>query len=241
MVQNGFSTGCLYKTGLRLLQIIDIYSKVGADAIELGFSNEQALENLELTPELATKLSRFQYVSVHAPWITKNYASYDQIGRKIFTRLERITGELPISGVVFHPDKFEDLSILEKTKLPVLIENMDIRKTIGINPDYFTDLMRRFNFGFVLDIQHAYEHDNTMTMAQEMIDAMGSGLKHLHVSGANRENPNHSLVYCADNRDEIVRTLAKTGNVPRIFEGVVTLPIVETAEKELNFMNSLFL
>jgi len=67
------------------------------------------------------------------------------------------------------------------------------------------------NFGFVLDVQHAYENDPTGKLAIEAAEMMGSRLRHLHVSGQ-KQRPEglsrHSFLYEADNREEILRVLA---------------------------------
>ena len=239
MEKIGFSTGCLYKENLDILKIIDLYISIQANAVELSFADERSLDDFIITPEITEKLKRFDHVSVHAPWHTVNHLSYNNVGAGILYRLKDLIERFPISGIVFHPDKFVDLRILENSGLPVLIENMDKRKDIGIYLEYFAELKRDFDFGFVLDLQHAYEHDSSMKLAEEMVDVMGDRLKQYHISGYNHINPSHSPVFCSKNRIAITDVLKKKNNVPGILEGILTEPIFEMAVLELGFMRKI--
>ncbi|MDI6738694.1 MAG: hypothetical protein QME12_09380, partial [Nanoarchaeota archaeon] len=73
-----------------------------------------------------------------------------------------------------------------------------------------------YNFGFVLDLQHAYCHEPSMQLARELMDVMGERIKELHVSGQ-RENETHSLLHKADNSNMIIGMLRN--DIPIILEG----------------------
>lgn len=130
---------------------------------------------------------------------------------------------------VIHPSEETPTEYLEKLAgnefpippIPISIENMDKAKKRGFDIEELNKLMKQFGFGFVLDVQHAWEHDVTMKYAGELLNMGKERLKYLHVSGET-ENNNHALVYQARNSKQIISFLGEifsTKNVPIILEG----------------------
>jgi hypothetical protein len=113
---------------------------------------------------------------------------------------------------------------------------MDNSKKYGKGPEHFRELIKEYSFGFVLDTQHAFENDATMSLGIELISIMGDRLKEMHVSGQTKSEI-HSLLHASDNRDMIQKTLELCRGVPKILEGYFLLGnIRQSAAKELNFM-----
>lgn len=234
MANIGFTTGCLKDSGMSICDIADFYSSVGADAIELSFATPKELMGFELSDKVLKSLERYKHISIHAPWKECRYrVSADT--DKMINKLKQLHGKINSSGIIFHPDTIELFGRLEKSGLPVLMENMDHRKGFGTRPEHIKDIKDNYNFGFVLDLQQVYEHDPSMRMAKEFIDVMGYRLKHLHVSGQNGSN-NHFPVYAAENRENITKILELGLCVPKIAEGILIGDIKKSASEELSFL-----
>lgn len=232
----GFSTGSLYKTDISFDDRIKLFHSLGATAIELSFSTLSQLENFKLTPEITSNVEKYDYVSIHAPFNEINYGSNKETD-KLIEQLKYLCKALPVDGIVLHPDVVDDFQKMENSGLPFLIENMDKRKIFGTNPEQFKKLAKDYNFGFVLDIQHAYEHDPSMKLAGEFIEVMGKRLKEMHVSGCT-EAGRHLPTYVSDNKQSIAKILKLGINIPKILEGRLEGNIQQVAREEINFIKS---
>jgi len=235
MPKIGFSTGCLHQTDLSLEQRIDFYKNAGATAIEISLGKLEELKNLDLTTTLIKKILEFDYVSIHAPFDTP-YCKNNQT-KEILSKLNYINKNLPNQGIVIHPDLVEDFSILQDSRLPFLIENMDERKIKGKSVKEFQEY-NQLQFNYVFDVQHAYRNDQTMQSAKEILKTMGSRLKHLHASGQT-DLSTHALVHLSENQEEIKKILKLCPEVPKILEGAILKPNIDLALKELDFIKNL--
>lgn len=236
MVEVGFSTGDLYESKLSLDEVIKRCSSVGAEAIELNFGSSKLLLEHELNEDSKEALRNFSYLSVHAPFVKAEYGDNEET-KVIINELKELHEEFNVDGVVVHPNDVEDFEVLEETDLPFLIENMDPRKKEGKEPSYFEELKDEYSFEFVFDVEHAYENDESMDLAFEMIEVMGSRLKHMHVSGC-RGDRNHVPVYDSENRREIGKVLKEGLDVPKILEGVLRGNLKEAMTKELSYVRN---
>ena len=234
MTDIGFSTGCLYKTKLSYFEMISLYRKIGAMAIELSFASKKELDNFKLSNDIIKLLDHFSYITIHAPWIEINY-DLNSNSEKVIEKIRKLYEELPIKGIVIHPDCIGNFEFLESLKLPFLLENMNKGTVVGIRPEHFKKFINNFELDFVFDLQHAFEHDQTMSIAKELIDVMGNKIKHLHVSGQNNVT-RHLPVIDSDNKTEIIQTLKMCPNVPVICEGIMLDNFGERATKELKFI-----
>ena len=134
---------------------------------------------------------------------------------------------------MIHPDTVEDFKMLEATGLPFLIENMDKRKTRGILAAEFTAYSMLYNFGYVLDLKHVYEHDPTMALAGDYVSAMSGRLREIHISG-DGENSNHVTLYNMDAGEKIASLIP--AGVPVIIESVFEEPNEFIVRRELDFV-----
>ena len=234
MGEIGFSTGCLHNSGMSICEMVDFYSSVGADAIELSFATPKELMDFELSDRILKGLEKYKHISIHSPWKGCRYNTSHDTNRML-SKLGKLHRQTKASGIVFHPDIIDFFGRIKGTGLPILIENMDRRKAFGTKPEHIKEIRDDYDVGFVLDIQHAYEHDPSMKTAKEMISVMGYRLKHLHVSGQNRSN-NHFPAYAAENREAIEKILGLGLSVPKILEGELTGDIAKAASEELRFV-----
>jgi len=233
MAQIGFSTGSLYKSSIDFHEIINLYCSSKADAIELSFAEPDALLRFQLSLDLINDIEKFKYISIHAPWKKINYDSGD-ICSKLFSKLIFLCKELPVQGIVLHPDTIREFKILNDSGLPFLLENMDKRKSFGTHPQHFEDL-KKYNLEFVLDIQHSYEHNQSIGFTKNFIETMGNRLKHMHVSGYNHSEL-HVPAHLADNKNQITEILKLKIQVPKILEGILLGDVKEVVKREIEFI-----
>lgn len=230
----GFTTGCLYKTDISFGDRIKLYSSLGAEAIELSFSRPDELLKFKLKNETKKIIGKFRTVTIHAPWINVNYDD-DTKTREILKSLRSLSNDVNPLGVVFHPDIIKDFNVLEISRMPIVIENMDKRKNYGNKLEHIKEIKDKFSFNFILDIQHSYENDPTNSLCRELIKLMGKKLKYIHISGYSDDN-NHALGFESKNKIEIEKILKLKLNVPKIMEGIMTQDINNKILKELKFI-----
>ena len=236
MTDIGFTTGCLYKTKLSYFEIISLYKKIGATAIELSFASKKELDDFRLSNGLVKLLDHFSYTTIHAPWIEINY-DLNSDSEKVIKKIKRLHEQLSIKGVVMHPDCIGNFEFLESLNLPFLLENMNKGAVVGIRPEHFKKFINNFELDFVFDLQHAFEHDQTMGMTEELIDVMRNRIKHIHISGQNNIT-RHLPVIDSDNKTKIIQTLKICPSVPIICEGIMLDNFKERATKELRFIKN---
>ena len=236
MERIGFTTGSLYRSDVAFDDVIRLYHSLGATAIELSFATPTSLAAFELSPRLIDDTNKYSSISIHAPWKEVRYNSNTDTDA-IIEKLKHLNARLPVNGIVLHPDTIDDFSRLERSDLPFLMENMDRRKSFGTHPEHFEKLRKDYNFGFVFDTEHAYEHDPNMDLAIELINVMGKRLKHMHVSGCSNSEI-HVPTHISDNREAVIKILELRIEVPKILEGILLENISQTASEELNFVRN---
>lgn len=235
MKRVGLSTGCLYKAGVGIEEAIKLYKSLGANAIEISFGHSPELFDFNLTQETIKEVRKYDSVSLHGPWDIR----YDKNIKteQVIEKLRYFSENLGAEGIVVHPDTVDSFSVLEKSGLPFLIENMDTRKKFGTHPDAFERIKQAYGFGFVLDIKHAEDHDYSMELAKKLLDVMADRLAHFHVSGSDHNNK-HMPTYAAKNKDSIAEILSLGKDVLRISEGIISDNIEQTISEELAFLRS---
>ncbi len=215
----GFSTGALayadFRRGLTMTQAIETCT-----AIELS-----ALRQPELQPLLesldALNLSRFSYVSIHAPsqfapdWETKS-ASLLQ------AQLHR---RWPI---VVHPDVLTRMDLWREFGSLLCVENMDKRKPIGSTAEELARIFDQLpDASLCFDIGHARQVDPTMTEAYLILRDLGSRLRQVHVSEVNTSSKHDVLSYTTILAFQQVAHLIPE-HIPLILETPVTAESMES-------------
>jgi len=208
----GYSTGALalsdFRKALRMLKDQPVC------AVELSAIREQELIPL-LRPMDELDLSRFEYVSIHAPsqfpaesegWIFQELYGIRHLGWPI----------------VVHPDTFHDFSLWRQLGDLLCIENMDKRKPVGRTARELEDLFVTFpDASFCFDIGHARQVDTSMIEAYRMLKRFRERLRQVHVSEVNTRNKHDplSLVSIIDFQ-EVAGFISPS--VPVIIESIVT-------------------
>ncbi len=250
----GFSTGDLYDFDVPIAEKVSFFIETGATAIELLLGPFESMVHFymnELNEELITKITQFNFISIHAPDL--NYAEAENSETEVveaitmlfeIVRRFNLAGKR-VNGIVVHPYKTENITTFSKFNLPFLIENMDKDKD-GENfkhPASFQcwPYFLLNSLGCVLDVQHAYETirdhkaTNFLNRIKVFVDIMGTRLNHLHVSGQTSDS-HHSLVRLSENREAIESVLAMRIPVPKILEGVFPEMSLDLACQELNLV-----
>jgi hypothetical protein len=184
MKRIGFSTGALARGDFR--QALQMLSDKKANAVELSALRQNELE--PLVNQLGQlDLSRFQYISFHAP--SQMDQSYEQAALELLQ-------QVAVRGwpIVVHPDAIHTPSAWACLGDSLCIENMDKRKPIGQTANdlakFFDDLP---NASLCFDIGHARQVDPTMSEAWAILQRFRGRIKQLHVSEVNTQSKHDPL------------------------------------------------
>lgn len=206
----GPSTGWLYAKGVSsLARQQAIIHASGANAVEFHLRDNLDDNNLRVKSLANGEFSdHVLYRSMHLPDHKDNTKDVVQA----ITAIE-IAAKQNVSVLLVHPIKHgrtyptRYFEMLSSSSIRLAIENMDKRKSSGVKIKDLVRLVESCGLGFVLDLQHAYEHDSTMAYASELLDALLHHIVHVHVSGETDKSI-HSLVYKASNARAIIDFLA---------------------------------
>lgn len=186
----GFSTGSLARGDFQTaIDLIEEYAP-DADAIELS-----ALRDPELLPLIAAldslDLSRFQYVSVHAPSAFQTLTE-DQVTKALSPVQDR---GWPI---IVHPDAIQDFRKWERFRNLVCIENMDLRKPTGRTLAELVQVFDRLpEASFCFDIGHARQIDTTMLESRKILRSLSDRMREVHISTVTSNSRHESLSFAA--------------------------------------------
>lgn len=229
----GPSNGWLYARNIFSLNQQEKFLKSAeASAIELCLSDDNRRIDAVFSGK---KLKGFSHLSVHLP----DYSSSRPLAEQI-SLAEKIRKKHKPKSFLVHP-----LNVLPRywetlinRNIPVAIENMDKNKKTGYVLRELDELLSDFGLSFVLDVQHAYEHDSTMKYAFDLFQMARSRLVYFHVSGET-ENNNHVLVHQSRNCEKIVSFLGMVFSeiqLPLILEGEYANS--EELRREIEFLKS---
>ena len=179
MKRIGFSTGALARGDFR--RALQMLSGKKTNAVELS-----ALRQDELAPLVQQlgqlDLSRFQYISFHAP--SAMGQSYEPTALELLK--EVAARNWPI---IVHPDAMHHPADWACLGECLCIENMDKRKPIGqtaADLAKFFDALPKASLCF--DIGHARQVDPTMSEAWAILQHFRDKIKQLHVSEVNTQS-----------------------------------------------------
>jgi hypothetical protein len=207
----GYSTGALALSDFR--SALEMLKDQPVNAVELS-----AIREPELIPLLraldSLDLSRFSYISIHAPSQFSSDAE-SWIFRELYDNRHRGW------PVIVHPDTLThdpDWRLLG----PLLcIENMDRRKPIGRTEQELDLLFQRFpDASFCFDIGHAHQVDTSMIESYKMLRKFGPRLRQIHVSEVNSRNKHDRLSFVSIlGFQEVARMIPS--EVPIIIESII--------------------
>jgi hypothetical protein len=170
----GFSTGSLARGDVRCA-LRQLAGKQ-VQAVELSALRESELPELVAALD-RLDLSRFQYVSVHAP---SRLAALSEPGladllQPVFDR------GWP---AVLHPDVLAAWELWRPAGGLVCIENMDKRKPVGRTASELEVVFRQLpQASLCFDLAHARQIDPTMLEAKRILRLHGSRIRQIHLSG----------------------------------------------------------
>ena len=221
----GFSTGALAKGDFA--RGVTLQETSGATAVELSALREHELPVL-VDHWRHLDLSRFEYVSVHAP---------SKLANGDGALLESLASFPEGWPVVAHPEVLKNENEWRRLGARLCIENMDVRKTTGRTTEELRVLFQRFpEARFCLDLGHARQVDPTMATALHMIRAFGDRLVQIHVSEVGPQGEHLPISALAAAELRLV-----TVHVPQdcavIIESVVTESQID---RELRVVQNLF-
>jgi hypothetical protein len=152
-----------------------------------------------------------RYLSLHLPFALVAGGEVRLVGR--------LAGlESRVAAVVQHPDVLAAPAMLAPLGPRLVLENMDVRKPgrdVAELEPYFRVLPEA---GLCLDVAHARTVDPEQNLAHELLDAFGTRLREVHISGID-EQGNH-LPLDADAVDSFADVLGRCRGVPWILESL---------------------
>jgi len=204
---SGYSTGCFHKFGYSLDQSVRECLSLNNKSIEICFADTKELDDFSLAEDTLKALRKMWFVSVHAPWRGITYSDNPET-RQVIDKIWKLFKLMPVVSVVMHPDSIDDYDILNKSELPIAIENMGRKHRLGHSNSEIEYLIENTGFEFVLDLQHAYQIDPSMELAYHIFEKIEKEhrISHLHVSGQTKDH-NHAPLSISDNREVICSAL----------------------------------
>jgi sugar phosphate isomerase/epimerase len=185
-------------------------------AVELAALDEAELDGLAGWLRSGGRELPHRYVSVHGP--AKNRVRPE---RELVAALRALPAW--VDAIVLHPDTFEAPRRYRSLGHRLVLENMDARKPTGRTAEelepYFTALPEA---GFCLDVAHVASVDPTMAAGEELLDAFGARLRHVHVSSLDAEGA-HVALRDAD-EERFCPLLSRCIDVPWILEAPLPGP-----------------
>lgn len=218
MNQIGVSTGCFYKCVQDELsdKMLNILLSNSIEVIELNvIKSDKVIKIHKLSKEL---LSRFSYVSLHAP----SDAIYrdDLNTHNLLNEIRSFNEYFTLQNIVIHPDVIENFKIFKKyEELEISLENMDNEKFAYNNIDDF-DIELMNSFSLTLDLQHIFTMDQAMKTLKDYKTKFSQYIKQIHISGY---HPIHKHVgLFKTNQQQIVKNYYKysLNTYPTIIESV---------------------
>jgi hypothetical protein len=209
----GLSTGWDPETREDWVRALAVADDFSGSAVELSALSLQELPGLLafLEGDALVALAD-EHVSVHGPvkGLTGDWAT-------LTAQLEALPDT--VATIVMHPDTLSDDSFpyLRKLGARLVLENMDCRKEDCRTPE---ELARVFaalpEAGFCLDVAHVWTVDPTLALGHQLLDAYGSRLREVHVSGIEPDGKHRPTTQADLARYEPLLTRCR--QVPWVFE-----------------------
>jgi hypothetical protein len=203
----------------------------------LGFWEKNNRRALSLKQGEAFDVNHFKYRSFHFPVFDEKKETKNQL-----KMLRQLIVCQSLNTALVHPIKVngdypeEIYRAMVSGGIPLAIENMDSNKDSGFDIEELKSLVKSIGLGFVLDVQHAYEHDPKMEYAEDLFDAIKGSLMHLHLSGQ-KKGSIHSLVSESENAEKIIdftKIVLEKKRLPLILEGIYQN--TKGLKKEIEFL-----
>jgi hypothetical protein len=198
------------------------------EAIEIHCLNEEVMDFI--INELDVNLySKFKYISLHAP------VFYSENSRNIILleKLRSVYKKFDLKNIVIHPDRISNWSILENFQdLPLSIENMDSDKDSFKTVSDFEKTFSKIDIDITLDLNHIYDNDQSMSLAQEFHEKFKDKIVEYHLSGYDRIKKHAPLMQTE--QWEIINAL-NFKDIPIIIES--SLDSIDSMFQEFRFVD----
>ncbi len=217
----GFSTGSLAASDFR--SAVAMLAGGSATVVELS-----ALRWNELAPLLeaipSLDLSRFRYVSLHAP---SSFAEQDEEAAASTLREVALRLGWP---VVLHPDAIHRSERWDGFGPLLCIENMDRRKAGGRSAEELRTVFGRLpDASLCLDVAHVRQIDPSMAEALNILREFGGRLMQVHVSDVDAAGRHTRLTRTAIRAYQEIAEL-----IPRHVPVVIESPVLpEQMDQEM--------
>jgi hypothetical protein len=226
----GFSDGVMHK---KFINKLDRYKTCYLDkyffnSIEMHCVDESIMDFI--INDLNKKLySKFKYISLHTPSFYKE----NEKNIVLLKKIKQIYKKFDIKNIVIHPNQITNWDILDNfLDLPLSIENMDSDKHNFTNINDFTEIIYKKNLKITLDLNHIYDNDKSLKLAEAFQNKFKKEIVEYHVSGYNKKDK-HVPIF-KTKQVEILKTL-KFKNLPVIIESDFNNFL--SIRKEYNFIN----
>lgn len=228
----GISTGCFHKhLDPASQQVVDIIRSLGCNAIELHTGHGDRLDR-----SFDLDLSGFAYRILHGSTVCggKDHAKMREVLDKFLTLHKR----LKFDAIVFHPDEILDYTVFDEFDLPYAFENMDTRKKSHTTVAEMKELLEKKDARMVLDIQHTYEHDPSMSLADDFLASLKDRIIHIHISGCcevTHECGPHGMMHL---QDQSIIAQHTPSDIPLIIESVIPgdVDFLQVMQDEIDFI-----
>ena len=240
----GLSTGSLYNWDPEVLSkgyngISILLNSKKANGIEILFYYPETLLNSKMPGNVNKLLSKFKYISIHAPWCGIKYDNSSK-SEKVLDKLREHAKKIHANGVVFHLPNITDMSILNQSDLPVLIENTR-KNERGYFIEGLSEVLKYDNLDYALDIAHLFQINLSYDNIKKITNLMRNRLKEIHLSGIDSSRGKIQKPLCKTSkkyREKIIDVLLKQPIVPIIIES--KFPAFDTSyfDQEIDFIIS---
>ena len=205
----GASTGMFESDRGAWERLAGLACETSSFAMELAALDESELDGLVAYLAAGPELPH-RYLSVHAP--VKGLTRSDEDLAKTLAALPGF-----VDAILLHPDTLSDPAAYRCLGARMVLENMDDRKASGRTVEELEPVFAALpEAGFVLDVAHVATIDPSMALGDELLDAFGSRLRHLHVSSPGPEGGHVALTDADEER--FCPLLARCIDVPWILE-----------------------
>lgn len=214
----GLSTGCFYEHASPLSEEILLLSKnISSEALEICCVGGFTIDGHHLDDIKPSLLHGVNFISLHSPCGITSHNRYadDKETHEVLQRLQEVSERLPIKHVVFHTDTIKDWKIFRNYKINVALENLDNRKSFGLDVEQMKFAFDQIDCGFVLDLNHCYTLDTSMKLADELLNNFSDRLCEVHISGHKKY---HDLLF--ETKQEAISKYIKQFDVPLIIESL---------------------
>jgi endonuclease IV len=226
----GLSTGCFFPWKPDVRSQMEEVLSMNIDALQILCASIGELDEFIKSGLQPMKMKNVYF---HLPWKGIRYGCNKET-ESVIKKMRELKQKAGINSFVIEADSIENIDPLKGFN--ILVENLNVLGKFGATAEDITKIKKSYNTGFVFDIAHLYAAYGNFDKFGEMIDAMGSSLKMVHISGFSKGKW-HSTIFDAENKKQLSECLKKLKHYPIIIESIMGSR--ETAEKELEFVRSM--